>query len=344
MDSMINNPFLRPPLHPNYHRRSRQHDYCRPAKYLITIGKADSTPILSIIQGDVSSIADQDEINCPHAELTEAGQDVEIALKKWLAQYPQIQVESHIIMPDHIHLCLHVMTYLDTGLSRAVANFMGKVTSCRRERILSINQEIRLDEMQSFFSKGFNDKIAFNHEQWTRQLAYCADNPRRYLMKKLNPDIFYKRWLLTIGDSQFAAIGNIYLLKSPIMDVVRFSRKYAPGEFEAKVQQWRQDIRNGGVIISPYIHPKEKEIRDYALAEGGSIIRVCENGFSDRFAPQGAEFKYAGSNRLLLIAPVKYNSQKEDMSYAKAQLMNKVAELVASADWIGGKARIRPLK
>lgn len=329
------NPFLTLPQNPNYLRRCKNHDYTWRGKYLVTIKKGAGSPVLSAIAGDLS-ISGFSDPAAPHSELTTAGRCIEAAIKIWLEKYPQIRLARYVIMPDHVHLCINVINYLEPGLSRVMSSLMGAVT---REF-----KKLTPGHQEKFFSKGFNDKIAFDDEQWNRQLHYVSDNPRRYLMKKYNPDLFYTRWQLTIGDKSFAAVGNIFLLKSPALGVVRFSRKYARGEFESKAETWRQITRNGGALISPFIHPKEKEIRDRALASGGKIIRICENGFSERFAPQGREFEFVGSSRMLLIAPLEHHSQKEDMSYEKAQSMNSIAEMIAEADWIGGGARISLLR
>ncbi|MDE6297635.1 MAG: hypothetical protein K2L89_07280, partial [Muribaculaceae bacterium] len=72
--------------------------------------------------------------------------------------------------------------------------------------------------MISFFSKGFNDRIAYTQQQWERQLQYTADNPRRYLIKRLHADYLLKRWLLKIpGDLKFILKGNIFLLRQPFL-------------------------------------------------------------------------------------------------------------------------------
>lgn len=191
------------------------------------------------------------------------------------------------------------------------------------------------------FAKGFNDRIAYTPEQWERQKRYVADNPRRYLIKKLYPDLFFRRWIIEIGGLSYMAKGNIMLLKNPDIQVVRFSRRYAEGEFEAKRERWMECTRTGGVLVSPFIHPKENAVRKAALEGGGAIIRVCENGFADRFSPQGDEFEYNGGCQLLLIAPVIHETRKEDMNYARAQFLNRIAEKIAETDWSLNEGMIR---
>lgn len=328
-----NNRFVRQPDHPNHLKRAIHHDYHRPARYMITLRKSDSLPNLSTIHGSVAN---------PQIELTTHGKCFEKALSLWAEQYAQIRIMSYVVMPDHIHLCLSVQSYLKNGLSLAIAGLMGKATS-QAKLTLDCNLPVAQTDMR-YFSKGFNDRIAYSEDQWQRQLAYVKDNPRRYLIKRLYPDFYLRRWKLSVGGKDYVAIGNIFLLKNPEMRVVRFSRRYKPGEFEQKRAAWHETVRNCGVLVSPFIHPKEKEVRDYALDNGGSIVRICVNGFAERFSPSGKEFEIMMSQRLLLIGQFVYNSRKENLSYAQAKALNGIAEEIAAIDWRSEDGHIRPLE
>lgn len=333
MSTSTPNPFLRKPDNPNYLHRSRHHDYNRPARYLITISKSDSIGIFGKIVGNPYAL-DKFDSDFPCIELSRIGQCFETALSNWQNLYPDINIPVYQIMPDHIHICMEVRSYLKTGLSRAIARLMGRTTAIIRS-LDSGTHEV------SAFTRGFNDRIAYTPEQWERQKRYVADNPRRYLIKKLYPDLFYRRWIIDIDNESYIAQGNILLLKNPDIQVVRFSRKYPEGVFKRKVQQWEECTRTGGVLVSPFIHPNEKAVRKDTLKTGGAIIRVCENGLADRFCPQGDEFEYNGGSQLLLIAPLEHNSQKEIITYAKAQSLNRIAEKIATINWQGQPGRIR---
>lgn len=312
------NPYLRKPDHPSYLRRARHHDYCRPARYLITMSKAESTPNLSLISGDFAT---------PSQVLTPAGISLQEAIEQWPTKYPQLVVAKYVVMPDHVHICVDVREYMEAGLSRAVASLMGMATK-------------KLQLVDPFFKKGFNDRIAYTDDKWQRQLAYVDDNPRRYLIKKAYPDLFRRRWIISIGDWQYMAIGNILLLKNPDIEVVRFSHRFAPGVFEAKEREWQRCVENNGVLVSPFIHPKENAMQKYALDEGGAVIRICENGFAERFAPQGRDFDRVAEGRLLLIGAIEHNTRSGFLTYGKAQGLNTVAERIASTDWLSGQGRL----
>lgn len=315
------NPFYREPDNPNYRHRARHHDYCRPAHYMITLRKSPDIPSLSIVSGNLS-IKETEHLNAPKTIPSAAGLSFITAAQQWCRQYPQLQIDCMVVMPDHIHFCLNVKAYLRIGLSRAIANLMGKTT-------VAYNNG-KPEQKIKFFSKGFTDSIAYSGEQYQTQRQYILDNPRRYLMKRYYPDLYRMKWIISAGDLQVMAMGNIHLLKNPHIQVVRFSRRFDSARLAENDAAYLRCIDNGGALISPFIHPYEKRTRDLAIEAGGNIIRICDNGFSERFAPAKTEFDLMGSHRLLLIAPVAYNSQKQELKYSFAQKLNSLAEFLAS--------------
>lgn len=289
-------------------RRSSSHDYKAPSGYLLTLRKAASTETLSEVSG--TPVA-------PVLKLTDAGRAIAAALEDWPVRYPQIRVYASAIMPDHIHLAMRVEETLPTGLSRAIAWMMGCATR-------------HYDSGRSFFDKGFNDKIAFSNQIFERQILYVRDNPRRLLIKRMFSDFYRRRWHLLIDDSEFAAIGNIQLLRAPELLQVRFSRKFSQDEFAGYVRRWQKCVYNGGTLVSPFIHPRERDLKNFAVENFGSYIRICENGFDERFAPSGREFELMAEGRLLLIAPIEHDTRKQIMSYGYAQQMNSLAAKIAA--------------
>ncbi len=159
---IIDNPFYRNPDHPNFNRRARHHDYTRPAKYLITFLKQPSTPTLSEIAGFPPYVS----YESAQTILSPLGILISSAVSKWLEIYQQIIVPACAIMPDHIHICVDVTTQLPNGLSRAIGRLKGFISSAYHN---SLPEAVRPEKMQSLFTKGFNDRIAYDAEQWENQ-------------------------------------------------------------------------------------------------------------------------------------------------------------------------------
>lgn len=51
--------------------------------------------------------------------------------------------------------------------------------------------------------------------------------------------------------------------------------------FESHLRQWLACAANQGVLISPYISPREKIVRDRAIEIGGRIIQLRLDGFPE---------------------------------------------------------------
>ncbi|MDE6547383.1 MAG: transposase [Muribaculaceae bacterium] len=311
-------PFYCNPKHPNFNRRAYHHDYTRAAKYLITFLKKDTTPNLAQIEG----LPPFSSYESAYSRLSSTGSVVPIAIADWIYAYPQIHVPAYAIMPDHIHLCVDVTYKLPYGLSRAIGRLKGFISS---KYHMSLPEDIRPEQMQTLFEKGFNDRIAYDQEQWNRQIHYTLDNPRRYMLKKCYPDYMLRRWIITVGNEQYVAKGNIFLLKQPHLFQVKYSRKFNEKESQDWMDRCRSLMHNGSIAVSPFIHPMEKAARDYAHQEGFGLIRVCTNGFAERESASGVEFELMAQGRLLLIGPLECNTRKETLTYDWAQSLNRLA-------------------
>lgn len=230
-------------------------------------------------------------------------------------------------MPDHVHLCVNVFSNLPNGLSRAIASFAGMVTNSFWQ---TIPVERRPPIKLPIFSRGFNDRIAYDILSWQNQLRYVADNPRRYLLKKLHPDYLFSRWELTMPNGmQYVLRGNIFLLRQPTLFRVKTSREYTPEEAWAATKEWLRLLYSGAVPVSPFIHKHEKAIRDEAVHHGFPYIRICTNGFGEKEAPSGIEFELMSAGRLLLVGQRVHSTRKDVLQYDYAKSLNRLAlELV----------------
>lgn len=270
--------------------------------------------------------------------LSETGKLIPETIAVWQKKYP-IFAEQYAIMPDHIHICMNVVANLPTGLSRAVGNLMGMIS---KSNWLTIPEEIRPEEIESLFTKSFNDRIAYTIEQWNNQIRYTCDNPRRYLIKKLYPDYMLSRWIVGMPDNrEYILRGNIFLLRQPYIFRVKTSRHYTEAEAAAAMEEWKKLLFNGAIPVSPFIHPHEKKLRDYAIDNGFAYIRICGNGFAEREAPSGREFELLSSGRTLLIGRPEIKTQKEDLKYTYAQKLNQIALEIAETCNSGARLSIR---
>lgn len=110
-------------------RRSHTHCYSWPGTYHITIqtNKQLKQP-LGVIAGDINK--ENGSPNAPYVALTDIGQMVEHELTTSItAHYPMIEVQDHIVMPEHLHAIVVVHKGIvsaagkETHLGQVIAGF-----------------------------------------------------------------------------------------------------------------------------------------------------------------------------------------------------------------------------
>ncbi|MDE5749483.1 MAG: hypothetical protein K2H87_01780, partial [Duncaniella sp.] len=110
---------------------------------------------------------------------------------------------------------------------------------------------------------------------------------------------------------------------------VMLSRRFSHEETDAKKREWRSVASNGGVLVSPFISPAEKDVRDEALADGAPIIIIAPRGFGAREKPGGNPFELCAQGRLLILSHPGIYSLTGVLTRAECLEMNRFAELIA---------------
>lgn len=286
---------FRKPLKHRTTRRARFKNYTDPGFYMITMTAQIGTPRFCEISGTVSA---------PFITDTPLGALVRNKILTMPQYTPQLQIESHVLMPDHIHFLVQVQEKLNRHLGRIIGGMMGGCTAAARKKRL-------IGETDSIFKDKFHDRIVNRVGQIGRLKHYISDNPRRYMIKRLCPDLFKRYLHIELAGKEYAAYGNIFLLKYDYLLPVRIHRRWSAEEFEDYIADCHKRIKDGAVIIGPYIHNAEKDIRRLAVTEEAGIIQLRDIGFEDRFKPQGEEFELCASGKLLLLAPWPENTGRK---------------------------------
>ncbi len=97
-----------------------------------------------------------------------------------------------------------------------------------------------------------------------------------------------------------------------------------------------QAAREGAVIVSAFISPREREVRQLLLAETLPVIEVTDNGFADRHKPSGKAFYACAENRLVQISPWTYEySRKTEVTRQMCLVMNELVRVMTGIedDW-----------
>lgn len=315
------------------------HDYCAPGSYMITITAKSPVVALSIINQQSTDIMKKEEIITP--QLTKLGEYIESELLAIPEHCPKLDIPHYIIMPDHIHFILHVRSRLDKSIGKYLAPF---TKNCSQEYT-------KLGNLTSFTTlfHPFDDRIIFNPEQLEKAIQYIKDNPRRYLIRRNYPDLFQRHLQLSIGSYEYAAYGNIFLLKSFRLIPIRIHRSWSEQQFRDYHSSSIKHINQGAIPISPAIHPAEKAIIRDAIESGSSVILLRDLSFNERFKPQGVYFDLCAAGRLLLLSPWPDNHQRRSKAgYTEFHSMNdhaaRIAALPPTARFsISTPTQLRPL-
>ena len=159
---------------------------------------------------------------------------------------------------------------------------------------------------------------------------FYAHNPERLeatlrtLMPRINmqPAAFAPKPLLSY-------IGCSALLSAERKLPLVCHRSDAPF-FERQRDAVLRAAREGAVIVSAFISPKEREIGRLLLMEQLPVIEVVDNGFADRYKPSGKSFYACAENRLVQISPWNYEFHRDLVVNREACLvMNQLARVIA---------------
>ncbi len=288
-------------------RRAKFHDYSLPGSYLITITAESCRPKFSHIDTPSGLVT-----------LTPLGLCIAAELEKLSDFHHFMSIRERIIMPDHLHFILSVNQKLPKDIGCYIAGFKG---ACSKAWWAQNPQATGIP----LYIRGFNDRIIWDDKHLGTATNYILDNPRRLCIKRKRPDLFRRYNHIRIGDKEFAAYGNLFLLRDFDRQQVVVHRTDSLEERTEKERKWTMCAANGGVLVSPFISPHEKAIRDTAIALGGNLIIIKNTGFEEKFKPQGNEFNLCSEGRLLLIAPWPEQIGKTILSRDEALKMNELA-------------------
>ena len=254
---------------PSMIRRREGHDYMGRRMYLITMTVEGRRPLLGTVVGNPNVGHGAPE--APRMELSQLGKAVE---KHWMEigeYYPQVEVLALQLMPDHLHSIIFVKEKMPQHLGMAIKGF--KIATNRvYRRVCSaaiLSQPTIPDRKQGMlWSIGYNDGILDRRGQLDNWFNYLRDNPRRLLMKRSRPEFFRVQRNIKVGDYEFSAIGNLFLLSHPVRLQVQCSRSLNEEQIEMRKRFFLEKARHGAILVSPSISPGEKAIMRAAFDAG----------------------------------------------------------------------------
>lgn len=331
-DSNHDNPGIRNATIPSMKRRMKNKDYRERTIYMITLVVAGRRKLFGEIEGDIRSC--YGDANYPHIVLTTLGEAVREQILRLPGYYPQLSVSGFQIMPDHVHIIIFVHDQLPCHLGIVIR---GLVQGCNKayRQLYPQDNAVHIgkgkNERRSngiLFEHGYNDKVLMHQNQLKIWRHYLADNPRRLMVKHAHPDYFRVQRNIKEKGLEFSAIGNLFLLRKPLLQI-QCSRHLTETEIQEMKEKALIACASGAVLISPCISPGEKAVMRAAFEKGYPEIVLLENGFTSLAKPGGARFDACAKGQLLLLAPWEHHTDKRRITRLQCNMLNNMAALLS---------------
>lgn len=311
--------------------------------------------------------------------LTPLGEAVAESWREISANWPGVEALDLQIMPEHLHGIIRVVKPQSHPLGQIVGSFKARATG-KIKAMLGEASSSKLDGTgdklsgteagtlgsvpasllagASLWSPGFQDSILWTEERRARATHYLKTNPYRLAIKRLFPELFKvsRELAVDLGEGRlgrFSAIGNQFLLETPVLAQVQCSRSFftyrrdgrgrllkdaSPAveteEFREKWALASKLASTGAALVSPCISEGEREIARRAFERGYKVITLANKGFSPLYKPGGRLFEQCAAGNLLMLAPIAwpYQPGEKKMTRTDALVLNEIA------GWIVGEA------
>ena len=278
-----------------------------------------------------------------------------------VAHYPEIQILHYCLMPDHLHSIWYVRKAMPRGIEAAVRGFWQGVKKAGRaysylssvmpesdsgdqKKIYNIAENLRgqiADATYAALPPIFTEMPHIRPMEQRRQLPatlrYIDMNPQRLATKRLMPDFFRVQDNIEIAGRVYCGVGNANLLQATRYMPVHVRRTMIEESVHGDDKRLRdymngcvEAARKGAVMVSPFIHEKEREVLYSVLAEGGKVICLADNGFGEYYKPSDGIFDAVANKQVLILSPWPYDPKKHGITRAECVALNQMAEEISS--------------
>lgn len=231
-----------------------------------------------------------------------------------------------VIMPDHVHLLLMVNSVEPFHFNPLIfARWFQKLTAMpSNEDAITIMTRCtprRWDQVdvvterafettevgQWCWSKNFWVNISLNSRQLSAIRRYIRMNPVRAFWKHDHPDRFklcstLKHPILN-ATLPWSAIGDITLLASPFLFLVRLTRKKSLEELEPEIAAHLERAQQGGIPVCGFISPGERHFEERLKALSYTRwIKTVPYGLPIRYDPSVEDSRWIAEGRELILS------------------------------------------
>jgi len=179
------------------------------------------------------------------------------------------------------------------------------------------------------FESGYHDRIIKREGMLDNIRRYMDENPLRAIIRRECPTVMQRRLHLWIHNREYAAFGNLFLLKNPDKVQVFFHRKNAQGtpthltpEYAAEQARLLRSAEEGAVLVTPGISKGEQGVVAAALAARLPLILLQKEPITEFWKPPQGRFYACAEGRLLILAPWSLDASSD---YGRFHALNDLA-------------------
>ena len=269
-------------------RRFHGYDYSRGAVMFITFGLARRRPVFGQVSGS-------------KVIYSPAGFAALETLQREMLRNPDIAVFSFVIMPDHVHLRIHIRPGAREPL-KAIGGFVNNFKRWTRWKAAKLGVDIE-------WQPNYHDRLCLNTEVIDLVEKYIANNPLKWsLMNGPNPPLKVQEPLdaACLPDGEWwTGVGNMDLLAPNVkLAAFRLSRSIPRGDFTAVVNRCLSAVEKGFVPASTFISPCERLLKDVLATTGAPMVRVVPDPLAMIYRPKEDEPGLFAAGKLLLLSRV----------------------------------------
>ena len=165
--------------------RLKSHDYSQTGCYFITICAYAQQTIFGRIP--VGAIHESPATALPIMYQSPEGDIVEQVLLEIPNRYPAVEIDKHVIMPNHIHLLINVNEVLqnkeraihESPLQRVERSLVSKVVGYLK---MNASKKIRVqnNKINNVWQRSYHDHIIRNEAEYLKIWQYIAENPAKW--------------------------------------------------------------------------------------------------------------------------------------------------------------------
>lgn len=284
-----------------------------------------------------------------------------LCLRDFPNHHPEIQVLHYCLMPDHLHMIWYVRQAMPKGIRMVVSGFrsaaqkLGRAFSYYDELAFSsiaptasrenyqentLRKQLGNDAyyaLSPIFTEMPHIRPMGQRRQLPTTLRYIDMNPQRLATKRLMPGFFRVQDNIEVCGRIYNGVGNTELLDARCYMPVHVRRTMIEEAIHGDNKRLNTYMdsciaaaRNGAVMVSPFIHEKERDVLYDVLAEGGKVIYIADNGFGEYYKPSDGIFDAFANKQVLILSPWPYDPKRRHITRAECVALNQMAEEICS--------------